>query len=144
MKEENNNVYLAIPKAVIKSGEISAYSNENRKVYNTLVSEPLGFFLVKPIKRLKIYRSNYDGSILTLATVGFAEVKTGKRIITRTFRHDNNGNTEAIQHDVLATTTPNVGDVEWSVEYQPTALEQLDKEKLQEYMNLSKKEKCER
>lgn len=137
---EDNNVYLALPQAVIKVAKLPAYSNEEKTVYNTLVSEPLGFFLVRPVKRLKILHDFEGGSNLSIATVGFKEIKTGRRIITRTFIENEEGTTEAIQHDILANTTPSTGDIEWMINYQPVNIRKIKDSKIKEYLSLSKKE----
>lgn len=140
MKEIKDNVFLAIPQAVVNCGEIAAYSNDKKKIYNTFLSEPLGFFLVRPVKRLKVFNDYEGGSVLSLATVGYAEIKTGKRIITRTFSSDEEGNIKAIQHDILADTIPSKGDIQWSVKENPELLKQIDTSKIEAYMNLSKDE----
>ena len=137
---KHDNIYLAIPKAVIRRGELFAYSNERKKIYNTFLSEPLGFFLVRPIKRLRIIHDYDGGQMLSIATVGFAEIKTGKRIITRTFMENEEGNTEAIQHDILADIVPSTGDIEWSIDYNPVAIKNVSDSKIKEYMKLSKSE----
>ena len=138
MKKGNHNVLLAIPKAVIRTAELNSYSAKGNRIYNFVLSKPLGFFLVKPVKRLKVYRDADAGTMFNFSIVGFVEARTGKRIITRTFQEDGMGSYKVIQHDVMAGTIPVDGDVFWHVEECPS--DDLDLSKINAYMKLSKNE----
>ncbi len=131
--KEYNNVFLAIPEAVVSRKEIAFYND----IYNLELSEPLGYFLVKPIRRLRFFR---DTGSFGMRIVGFYEIRTGQKIITRTFQRGNLGEEEILQHDVLATTVPKAGDVYWKVDdFRPasTILQELD---FRNYFSLSKDE----
>ena len=140
MKDKFSNIYLAIPEAIMDYRETVCYSN----IYTTKVSEPLDYFLVRPVKGLKIIHDSATGTNLVLATVGYNEINTGKRIINVSFLKKEDGNTEVYKHDILSGTEPIVGEVQWRVDEGNPASTVLGEEGIKEYRKISKKDIIER
>ncbi len=136
----NNNIFLAIPEAVMAYTETVCYKN----IYATQLSEPLDYFLVRPVKGLRIIHDSINGSNLVVATVGYNEINTGKRIINVSFKQKEDGNTEVFRHDIMAGIEPVVGDVQWKVDEVNPASSILGEDKIKEYRKISKKAIIER
>jgi len=140
MKTDYSDIFLAVPEAVVSCSEIACYSD----IYNTELSEPLGCFLVRPIKKLKFFHNIEGVTTVGIATVGYSEINTKKKLITRTFLRDKNGNDEVYQHDVLANVIPCAGDISWMVDELHPAIETLGVEGIQHYLGLPKADIYER
>ena len=137
-KREDNNTFVAIPSAITYFEKVASYSNAPDSFYTIETSEPLGFFLVRPIKEFKI-RKEYGVTSIGMVLTGYSEIITGKRIITNTMRQNSFGGMDACFHDVQADITPKIGNVSWQIKTLEEAKELIGKSKIEEYLGCSRK-----
>lgn len=134
MKENSEEFYIAIPHAILDYEETAYYQG----VYTSILSDPIGFFVVKPVRRLKIIRSQFEGFCLRSSIVGFKDYTTGKTIINTSFKTNKEGDTEVLYHDILSSTHPAIGDVQWEL-FIPHFSEG-EKTKIERYKRFTKNE----
>ena len=113
-------------------------------VHTPILSDVIDRFLVRPIKAIKMFHDMDGGTSLVITIVGYEEVRTGKKIIKRSFPRDEFGTTEVVQHDAIAGVEPISGDVFWNVDESNTASELLGVEEVDKYLQQSKYEMCNR
>ena len=136
-KKEKENTFLAIPSAITYFEKVASYPNTPDSFYTIETSEPLGFFLVKPIKEFKIWKE-YGVTSIGMVLTGYAEIITGKRIITNSTRKNSFGGIDACFHDVQADITPKIGNVSWQIKALEEAKELIEEAKIEEYLSCSK------
>lgn len=132
-KLENSNVLVAIPSAITYFERLASYPNIPDDFYTIQTSEPLGFFLVKPVKQFKIWKEYGITSIGTVLT-GYSEITTGKTIIVNTMNQNSFGGIDAHLHDVQADIYPKIGNVAWQIKKLEEVKEEIGQGKIEEYL----------
>lgn len=136
---EKDDIYLAIPSAITHTENMSFHQGLTNDYYSTETSNPLGFFLVKPVKEIKIYRE-FGEIIPGILTTGYREIITKKKIIKNTFKNNGLGGIDGYRHDVEADIKPKIGDVFWQVTELTSVINLVGVEKIEEYLHTPKKE----